>query len=137
MIFDDSRRKWVSLTPEEWVRQNLLKYLTTELNYPISLVATEMSIRIHGLSRRCDLVVFDRTARPVMLIECKAPEVKLSQAVFDQVAHYNWHMKVPYLLISNGLQHYCASIDRQKQSFRLMDHIPDYVELTSQSSLDS
>lgn len=137
MIFDDSRRKWVSLTPEEWVRQNLLKYLTTELNYPISLVATEMSIRIHGLSRRCDLVVFDRTARPVMLIECKAPEVKLSQAVFDQVAHYNWHMKVPYLLISNGLQHYCASIDRQKQSFRLMDHIPDYAELTSQSSLDS
>lgn len=136
-IFDESRRKWVSLTPEEWVRQHILQYLIHEKNYPVSLIAVEMGIRINGLKKRCDLVVFNRAAEPVMIVECKAPEVSLNQKVFDQAARYNWDMQVPYLLISNGIQHYCARIDSQVNSSVLLSQIPDYDEVCRPSSAKS
>lgn len=132
-IFDKCRNKWVALTPEEWVRQHLLQYFITELNYPVSLVATEMSIQIHGLKRRCDIVVFNRKAMPVLIAECKAPIIPLNQKVFDQVARYNWDMKVPYLLISNGLKHYCAKIDTENNKVELLDKFPDYSVLDAHS----
>lgn len=132
-IFDESRKKWVALTPEEWVRQHLISYLVHALGYPVSLIATEMSIRINGQPRRCDIVIYNRAAEPVMIVECKSPDVPLSQAVFDQAARYNWHMQVSYLLITNGLKHYCARIDRERRVFSLLDHIPNYEELLSHS----
>lgn len=133
LIFDESRKKWVALTPEEWVRQHLLNYFIRDLGYPIGLVAVEMAIRINGLNRRCDLVVFNRRGEAVLIAECKAPEVKLEQKVFDQVARYNLDFQVPYLLISNGLQHYCAELDVKNKAYRYLDRFPDYSLLDSHS----
>jgi hypothetical protein len=136
-IFDTCRKKWVALTPEEWVRQHLLGYFVKELQYPVSLVATEMSIETHGLKRRCDIVVFNRKALPVLIAECKAPAVPLTQKVFDQVARYNYNLKVPYLLISNGLEHYCARIDSDTNEVKLLDQFPDYSTLDDQLLADN
>jgi len=132
-IFDICRKKWVALTPEEWVRQHLLHYFTTELNYPAGLVAVELSIRINGLNRRCDIVIFNRKGVPVMIAECKAPEVKLDQKVFNQVARYNLDFQVPYLLISNGMKHYCALLDQSRRAYGFLDNFPDYSALDSHS----
>jgi len=132
-IFDICRKKWVALTPEEWVRQHLLHYFTMELNYPAGLVAIELSIRINGLNRRCDMVVFNRKGVPVMIAECKAPEVKLDQKVFNQVARYNLDFQVPYLLISNGIKHYCALLDQASTAYDFLDNFPDYSALDSHS----
>ncbi len=132
-IFDVSRKKWVALTPEEWVRQNLLHYMTSVLDYPVGLVAIEMSIRINGLNRRCDMVVFNRRGIPVMLVECKAPDVKLDQKVFNQVAHYNWNFQVPFLFISNGLKHLCASLNKDKAAYLFLEELPNYSALNSQA----
>ncbi|MEA1878298.1 MAG: type I restriction enzyme HsdR N-terminal domain-containing protein [Bacteroidota bacterium] len=132
-IFDICRKKWVALTPEEWVRQHLLHYFTTELNYPAGLVAIELSIRINGLDRRCDMVVFNRRGIPVMIVECKAPDVKLEQIVFDQVARYNLDLQVSYLLISNGKKHFCALLDQSGKNYRFLDNFPDYSTLDSHS----
>ncbi len=132
-IFDICRKKWVALTPEEWVRQHLLHYFTTELNYPAGLVAIELSIRINGLNRRCDMVVFNRRGTPVMIAECKAPEVKLEQKTFDQVARYNLGFQVPYLLISNGMKHFCALLNQSEGDYRFLDSFPDYSVLDSHS----
>ncbi|MCD6347203.1 MAG: type I restriction enzyme HsdR N-terminal domain-containing protein [Bacteroidales bacterium] len=137
IVFDPCRSKWVSLTPEEWVRQNLLMYLTKDLHYPAGLMATEMTLRINQLTRRVDIAVFNRNGQAVLLAECKAPDVPLSQEVFNQVAHYNWNLKVPYLLISNGIKHYCARIDEHTGKYSFMDNIPDYSLLLSQSDTNS
>ncbi len=132
-IFDICRNKWVALTPEEWVRQNLLHYFTTDLHYPTGLVAIELSIRINGLNRRCDMVVFNRRGAPVMIVECKASDVKLEQKTFDQVARYNINFQVPYLLISNGIKHFCAVLDQSNRKYRFLESFPDYSTLDSHS----
>jgi hypothetical protein len=137
MIFDPCRNKWVSLTPEEWVRQNLLRYMLDDLQYPAGLVATEMTLRINEQTRRVDIVVFNRQGKAVLLAECKAPEINLTQKVFDQVSRYNWNLQVPYLVISNGLKHYCAKIDRENNKYQFLDIIPDYTFLESHSERSS
>lgn len=137
MVFDPCRTKWVSLSPEEWVRQNLLQYLIKDLKYPAGLVATEMTLQINKLTRRADIVVFNRSGTAVLLAECKAPDVPLSQDVFDQVARYNRNLKVPYLLISNGIRHYCARIDEKAGKYSFIDSIPDYSLLESQSDINN
>ena len=131
LIFDPCRSKWVALTPEEWVRQNLVRYLNEELDYPLGLIGTEVAIALNSRLRRCDIVVHNRDGAPVLIIECKAPGVKLSQASFDQVNRYNWALGVPFLIISNGMQHFC--LERKDNIFVFRSSFPHYDLLDSQS----
>ncbi|MBN2612628.1 MAG: type I restriction enzyme HsdR N-terminal domain-containing protein [Bacteroidales bacterium] len=128
-IFDEIRKKYVALTPEEWVRQNFLKYLLMELNYPAGLLAVEYEITVNNLSKRCDAVVFSRLGKPVMILEFKAPDVKLSQAVFDQIIIYNRALGVNYLAVSNGVRHFCCVLDHENRSYRFLQKIPVYEEI--------
>ena len=128
-VFDPVRRKWVVLTPEEWVRQHFLQHLVNDLGCPLSLIAVEKSITLNGMSKRADLVVHGNSGEPIALVECKAPEVKVVQAVFDQAARYNIVFKVKWLLVTNGLEHYCCAIDHQQGSVRFLPRLPQYAEL--------
>jgi hypothetical protein len=128
-IFDFIRKKFVALTPEEWVRQNFLKYLVEEKNYPPSLIFLEQTLKVFKMQKRCDAVVYDKKGAPLMIIEFKAPEVAVNQKVFDQIARYNISLKVNYLIVSNGLKHFCCSIDTEAKSYSFMDDIPEYSAL--------
>lgn len=128
-IFDKIRLKYVSLTPEEWVRQHLLSFLTENLNYPKGLLGVEKEIKLHSLSKRFDALVYDRSVQPLVLVECKSPAVKLGQEVFDQAARYNLVLKVPYFLISNGLETFFCRIDHEKGEYGFMQEVPVYGEL--------
>lgn len=129
-IFDPFRSKYLVLTPEENVRQHFARYLVEELSYPASLMMSEYSLTLNKMNKRCDLIVFDRAGKPLVLVECKAPEVKISQAVFDQVARYNLVFKVSYLMVSNGLKHYCCKIDFDSGKIDFLKTMPSYGELT-------
>jgi len=128
-IFDTLRKKYVLLTPEEWVRQNFLKYLIEEKKYPASLIFVEMEMKLNKLSKRCDAVVFNRNANPVLIVECKAASVKIDQIVFEQIARYNMQLQVNYLIVTNGLNHYCCKIDFEKQSYEFLKDVPVFDEL--------
>jgi hypothetical protein len=128
-IFDVIRKKYVKLTPEEWVRQNFLKYLISEKNYPSSLILIEQTLQVNKLKKRCDAVIYDNSAQPLMIIEFKKPDVPIDQKVFDQIARYNIPLKVKYLMVSNGLQHYCSLIDFENSTFRFLEDIPPYSSL--------
>jgi len=128
-IFDFIRKKYLVLQPEEWVRQNFIQYLIQDKNYVASLIAIEKGLKLNELQKRADIVIYDKQAQPIVLIECKAPKVNLNQEVFEQVARYNMVFKVPYLIVTNGLEHYCAKIDFQKNSFEFLENIPDYSTL--------
>lgn len=129
MIFDPLRRKYVALTPEEWVRQHFTNYLITEKEFPKDLLANEITINLHNTSKRCDTIVYNRFLAPIMIIEYKAPSVAVKEAVFDQIARYNFSLRVPYLVVSNGLEHFCCKIDYEAQSYGFLAHIPFYNEL--------
>lgn len=134
LIFDDFRRGWFPLTPEEWVRQNFARYLCNALGYPESLLHVEKSITHNRMTRRCDIVVYDRTGQPVILVECKAPEVALNQKAFDQIARYNMVLGVGILLITNGLSHYGIKIENEKGTYSFLSEIPSFLPEVSQSS---
>ena len=108
-IFDFLRRKYVALTPEEWVRQNIVQHLLA-LGFPLGLMASEHPITYNGLQKRCDVVIFNRQAKPSLIVECKAPQVAINQKVFDQIATYNLQLRVGHLIVTNGLQHFCCKI---------------------------
>ena len=129
-IFDSVRKKYLLQTPEEWVRQNFIRYLITEKSYPSSLILIEKGLNIHQMKRRFDAVVYTNSGQPAMLIEFKAPQVKINQKVFQQIANYNLQLRVKYLLVSNGLKHYCCEMDYLKQSFIFLNDIPDFGKLT-------
>jgi type I site-specific restriction-modification system R (restriction) subunit len=129
LIFDILRRKFVRLTPEEWVRQNFVQFLIAEKNYPPSLMATEAGVNVNGNQQRADLVVFDRKGLPLLVAEFKAPEVKISQQTFDQIVRYNMQLKVGYLIVSNGLTHYCCAIDYASNSYAFIPEIPDFAAI--------
>ena len=124
-IFDAIRKKHVALTPEEAVRQNLIKYLTTEKGYPVSLISVEEQLKYAGACKRTDLIVYKNDGQPLMLIECKAPEVAITNKVFEQIAIYNLAIKAPYLLITNGIQTYCMITS----SNDFLKEIPQYEEM--------
>lgn len=124
MIFDSLRRRWVKLTPEEWVRQNIINYLVQEKHYPAALIAVEKSLRLGELLKRFDLLVYNSNQQPWMLIECKSMDVKLEDSVLQQVLRYNMAIPVPYLVISNG--HYCAAFHRTEAGLQSLDIFPDY-----------
>src|SRR6056297_2274258 len=120
MIFDEIRKKFLLCTPEEWVRQNLVRFLVEEKQIPAGMIALEKQIRVHGLQRRYDAMVHDRNGKPLMLVECKAPEVKITQNVFQQIAEYNISFGVPYLFVSNGLKHYVCHVDTNLRKIQFL-----------------
>ncbi len=128
-IFDPLRRKYVTLTPEEWVRQHFINYLITEKKYPASLMANETGIKLNSLTRRCDTVVYNKQLEPLMIIEYKESNVQITQQVFDQVVRYNNVLKVPFIVVSNGITHYCCRIDYENQSYNYLTEIPEYQDL--------
>lgn len=128
-ILDPLRRQFVALTPEEWVRQNLVQFLVQDMGYPRGLIAIEKYLELHGTSYRADIVVHDRQGVALLLAECKEPNVKISQDTFDQVARYNRVLHARYLLVSNGLEHYCYAIDREKEQYRFLEQLPRYEQL--------
>lgn len=128
-IFDEIRKKFLFLTPEEWVRQHLIRYLIQEKGYPKSLIKLEGGLKLNSLQKRTDGLVFNNLGEKILLIECKAPEVRINQDTFDQIARYNIIHRVKHLLISNGLQHYCCRIEFDTQSFSYLRDIPEYSAL--------
>lgn len=127
-IFDDIRKKFVALTPEEWVRQNFVKYLQNHCGYTPSLMAIEMPVEVNGLKQRADVVVYNRTGRPAVIIECKAPSVAVNNQVFDQAARYNLKLNVGYLMVTNGLIHYCAKLDYANGTYTMLNTPPLFHE---------
>lgn len=125
-IFDPIRLKNVALTPEEWVRQHFVNYLLTEKQYPKNLIGNEVAISLNSLSKRCDTVVYNCFLEPLAIIEYKAPTIRITQEVLEQIARYNITLRVKYLILSNGLKHYCCKIDYIKQTYHYLEEIPDY-----------
>lgn len=128
-ILDFIRRRYVALTPEEWVRQHFVHWLVDYKGYPKGLLANEVALMCGNKTVRCDSIVYDSARRPVMIVEYKAPDVALSQRVFAQVSAYNILLHVDYLVISNGLQHYCLRMDYDHQSYTFLSDIPSYSTL--------
>ncbi|MDR1887190.1 MAG: type I restriction enzyme HsdR N-terminal domain-containing protein [Prevotellaceae bacterium] len=129
LIFDFVRNKYVALTPEEWVRQNFLQYLIQVKKMPKSLIRVEMSLELNGLAKRSDIVVHSRRGDPLLAVECKASEVKITQAVFEQLARYNLQLNVPYLVVTNGITHFCCKFSETEQQYLFLEDIPEYDRL--------
>lgn len=127
-IFDSIRKKFVVLTPEEWVRQNFIQYLKTVKKYPETLMAVEKQILVNGNQRRFDLLVYLRNGQPHLIAEFKAPNVKITQETFDQVVRYNMALRVERVLVSNGLQHFACEIDYINNSYAFLPEIPEFCE---------
>ena len=127
-IFDIARKKWVFLSPEEWVRQHILHYLIFDKKYPASLIAVERGIELNGTQKRFDLVVFATSGKPIMIIECKAPEETLNEKVFEQIARYNLSLKVDYLWVTNGTLNY---VSRLRGGIELLEVVPEWEKLNA------
>ena len=133
-IFDLLRRKDVTLTPEEWVRQHFVRFLISARSFPPERMANEVSIHLNNTSKRCDTVVYDDFLTPLVIIEYKAPEVAITNDVFIQIARYNAALHVPFLMVSNGIQHYCCRINYQTMEYRFLDDIPVYSDIHSKKT---
>ncbi len=127
-VFDPQRDKWLVLTPEEWVRQHFVNYLIETLGYPKSMIANETGLKFNNMQRRCDTVVFRRNLTPACIIEYKRPDVEINQRVFDQIARYNSVLGAPYLMVSNGLRHYCCRFTGTGYEF--LHAMPSYEQIT-------
>ena len=127
-IFDMLRKKNVVLTPEEWVRQNFVQYLIIYKYYPKSIIAIEKQLIINGLTKRTDILIFDKKGNPDIIVECKAPSVKINQHTFDQIARYNLKLNANYLIVTNGLQHFYCKIDHEQEKYHFLEDIPDYAK---------
>ena len=126
-IFDIIRKKYMVLTPEEWVRQHIVHYLIEEKKYPISLIAVEKKLTINNLTKRTDVLVFNTLGLPEIIVECKAPSVKITQDSFDQIARYNLKLKANYLIVTNGLTHYFCKMDLENECYIFLEDIPNYA----------
>ena len=126
VVLDPLRRRWVALTPEEWVRQHFVNLLVSEKHYPATLVANEVQLSVGDKVMRADTVVYDRTLRPRMIVEYKAPTVAITQKVFDQISVYNLLLRVDYLAVSNGRQHYVCRMDYDNEKYSFLEDLPDY-----------
>ena len=125
-IFDEIRKKFILLTPEEWVRQHVVQFLLQDKKYPKSYINVEKLIKINDLSKRYDVVVFQPNGEIFLLIECKAPEVAISQQTFDQIARYNLVLKAKYLMVTNGLNHYFCQMDFENEKYVFLKELPEY-----------
>lgn len=128
-IFDAFRKKYVALTAEEWVRQNFISWMVNDKNYPAGLIAVEKELVLNNMKKRYDIVVFNRESLPALLVECKAPEIKITQKVFDQAARYNLALNVAFLVVTNGLEHYCCAVDIKKGTYSFLEKVPDFENL--------
>ena len=129
MIFDIIRNKYVALTPEEWVRQHFINYLVAHRAYPRGLMGVEVMFRMNDLSRRVDIMVYNRVGNPLLAVECKAPSVKIEGSVFDQIVEYNMKFRLNYILVTNGIRHYGCRIDWEAGKYSFMDNIPYYEDI--------
>src|SRR5690606_6061630 len=125
-IFDEVRKKHLVLTPEEWVRQHFIQYLVVVKKFPKSLIQIEGGLSLNQLQKRTDIVIFDKLGQRIMVIECKAPTVKITQSVFDQAARYNSVHKTKWLVVTNGLRHSYAIIDHLEKQFAFIEELPEY-----------
>jgi len=125
-VWDPIRRIWTSFTPEEYVRQGFVAFLISQKGYPMSHIANEQSISINGMRRRCDSVVYDKCGTPKIIVEYKAAHVPVSQKVFNQISRYNMAMRVDYLIVSNGMSHYCIKMDYESGGYSFLTDIPAY-----------
>lgn len=128
-IFDNIRRKYLLLTPEEWVRQNFIQYLIAEKKVPPALISVEKALKINKLTKRTDILIHNREGKVCTIIECKAPEVNLTSEVFDQILRYNISYLVPFIIITNGLNHYCCQLNYQTGQYQFLKEIPEYKQL--------
>lgn len=126
-LFDPIRKKWLVIQPEELVRQLMILYLIEELHYNKNRINIEMGLQVNDLQRRCDILVYDDHMSPFLLVECKAPDVNITQSTFRQIAAYNLPLKVPYMLVTNGRVNYCCRMDYEKEEFNFVNSIPFYV----------
>lgn len=125
-IFDIIRKKYVVLTPEEWVRQHFVHYLTEEKNYPLSLVSVEKKLTINGLTKRTDILIFNNEGNPDLIVECKAPSIKINQNTFDQIARYNLKLNANLLVVTNGIEHFYCTLDKENEAYQFLKEIPVY-----------
>lgn len=130
-IFDELRKKHLLVTPEEWVRQHWIQHLINQKGYPKALIQSEGGLTLNTLKKRTDLVVFNNVGKRMLIAEFKAPTIKVSQNVFDQIARYNMIHQVPFLLVSNGLEHYYCKIDFNNSTYSFLEELPFYEELTA------
>lgn len=128
-VFDPLREKFVALTPEENVRQHFTAWLRNDLHFPATIMANEIGIELNGMKKRCDTVIFNPDGSPLMIVEYKAPDVPVTQNVFDQIVRYNMALKAKYLIVSNGLNHYCCVIDYKSGAYNFIRMIPDYRDI--------
>ncbi len=132
-VFDIFRKRFVVLTPEEWVRQHFLWWLTEEKAYPQGLIAVEAPLQYNRMDRRADAIIYGKNGKPLMIIECKAADVPVTQDVFDQVARYNVPHGVAYLIVTNGLKHYCCFRNPENNQWHFLDHIPEYERIADKN----
>jgi len=125
-VFDVIRKKYFVLTPEEWVRQHFIHYLNTEKNYPMGLMEVEKMVKYNALKTRADIVLYTTEGKAKMIVECKAPNVKITQDTFNQIAKYNFKLKVPFLVVTNGMQHFCCKMDYEKNINCFLEEVPAF-----------
>ena len=125
-VFDTVRKKYLVLTPEEWVRQHFIHYLNSEKKYPFGLMGVEQMIKYNNQSTRADIVLYSVEGKPNMIVECKSPKVKINQDAFNQIAKYNFKLKVDFLVVTNGLQHFCCAIDYNNEKITFLEEIPQF-----------
>ncbi len=126
MVWDQIRNKNIVLTPEEWVRQNFMRYLSAEYGFPQSLMQVEGGLKYNTMSMRSDILCYNKAGNPILLVECKRPTVSIAQKTFDQIAKYNMTLKVPFLAVTNGLEHFYCKIDFEKKDFQFLPNLPQF-----------
>ena len=125
LVWDETRRKYVTLTPEEWVRQHFVHFLVTNKGYRQELIANEVSIKLNGTAKRCDTVIYNQQLDPLVIIEYKAPTISITPKVFDQIVRYNMALHVQHLIVRHGIRHFCCQINYETQSYRFLEEIPN------------
>ena len=125
-VFDAVRKKYLVLTPEEWVRQHFIHYLNKEKNYPLGLMGVEQMVKYNGMQTRADIVLYTADGKPNVIVECKAPNVKITQDTFNQIAKYNFKLKVEFLVVTNGMQHFCCKIDYENNKITFLKEVPAF-----------
>jgi type I site-specific restriction endonuclease len=125
-VFDAVRKKYLVLTPEEWVRQHFIHYLNKEKNYPLGLMGVEQMVKYNGMQTRADIVLYTAEGKPNVIVECKAPNVKITQDAFNQIAKYNFKLKVEFLVVTNGMQHFCCKMDYENNKITFLKEVPAF-----------
>jgi type I site-specific restriction endonuclease len=125
-VFDAVRKKYLVLTPEEWVRQHFIHYLNKEKNYPLGLMGVEQMLKYNTMQTRADIVLYTADGNPNMIVECKAPSVKITQDAFNQIAKYNFKLQVDFLVVTNGMQHFCCAMDYENNKITFLEEVPAY-----------